>query len=149
MSLPLHTITATFYGIKVYPFPSASLVIVLIAWLQDLLTSSGRKHSGLIVRWWMSGVLFGWCLGLILSLAMSPVLGFLVLIPLEAISLLFGYASSAVEMKVRRGDSILWWWRRVDWTIIQSYSQTVLPLNAFYHMMTHIVGLILVIMWSD
>ena len=67
---------------------------------QDLLASSGRKHASLIVRWWVSGLLLGWLLALILSLTTSPVLGFLVLIAMEAISLLFGYASSAVEMKV-------------------------------------------------
>lgn len=47
------------------------------------------------------GSLLAWLIGLVISLVVSPVLGFIIYIPIVAISLLLGYMSSNVEYKVR------------------------------------------------
>jgi hypothetical protein len=46
------------------------------------------------------GSLLAWLIGLVISLVVSPVLGFIIYIPIVAISLLLGYMSSNVEYKV-------------------------------------------------
>jgi len=65
------------------------------------MVSAGRKHAALIVKWWLWGLLLGWLLAIIVSVLVSPVLAFIVVVPILAIFLTVGYASSSVEMKVR------------------------------------------------
>ena len=64
------------------------------------MVTAGKKHAALIVKWWLWGSLLGWLLAIIVSVLVSPVLGFIVFVPVMALFLLFGYASSSVEMKV-------------------------------------------------
>ena len=61
---------------------------------------AGRKHASLIVKWWMGGLGLAWLSSMAISALISPVLGFVVVIPIVALFLVFGYASSNVEMKV-------------------------------------------------
>lgn len=70
---------------------------------QKQMVSAGKKHAALIVKWWLWGLLLGWLLAIIVSALVSPVLAFMVVIPILAIFLTVGYASSSVEMKVGRG----------------------------------------------
>lgn len=69
---------------------------------QKQMVSAGKKHAALIVKWWLWGLLLGWLLAIIVSALVSPVLAFMVVIPILAIFLTVGYASSSVEMKVGR-----------------------------------------------
>lgn len=62
--------------------------------------TAGRRHAALIVKWWLWGSLLGWLLAVIVSALVSPVLGFIVVLPSVALFLLVGYASSSVEMRV-------------------------------------------------
>lgn len=62
--------------------------------------TAGRRHAALIVKWWLWGSLLGWLLAVIVSVLVSPVLGFIVVLPSVALFLLIGYASSSVEMRV-------------------------------------------------
>lgn len=71
---------------------------------QGQMVSAGRKHAALIVKWWLWGLLLGWLLAIIVSVLVSPVLGFIVVVPILAIFLTMGYASSSVEMKVDGGE---------------------------------------------
>lgn len=68
--------------------------------IQGQMVQAGRKHAALIVKWWMGGLGLAWLLSMVISVLISPVLGFVVVIPIIALFLLFGYASSNVEMKV-------------------------------------------------
>ncbi len=64
------------------------------------MVTAGRRHAALIVKWWLWGSLLGWLLAIIVSVLVSPVLGFIVVVPVIALFLLVGYASSSVEMRV-------------------------------------------------
>lgn len=75
---------------------------LVVAW-QDAIESTGRKHTYLIVQWWLLGSLTAWLIGLVVSMAVSPALGFIIYIPLVALSLALGYTSSNVEYKVKGG----------------------------------------------